>query len=1414
MNKFSFILVDLRSLISRKIFSLLFSLVGISFYSHSQVRLQDILPKSPTSASLAKYSEVPVSLSNGSANFTIPIYNISYSDIDIPIYISYNNNGLKIADISSWVGLGFDVRAGGLISRQTMGLIDEGEGGIQKPQVKDYLNKYYNDPSWSASERKLFLYRAAKGEIDTQYDIFTFSFFGHSGSFYIDKDNIPRLMPAEPFKISYQLDGLSNIGSFTIIDDKGFKYEFGEAENTSVAVSTEYPATTSFSEMNMQGNTTWYLTKVTSPSNRVVRFFYQGNGVIEREMLSSILTLPLTSNDPSVCGSGRTYGTNGSIVQHTERTIRKIEFDHGYIEFGKGGIRQDLSFDRTAPDSYTLGEIKVCNVSNTVLQKYVFNYDYFSTNRRLKLKSIDVLGENLIKDGRYEFDYYAETEDFPSPHWSQYGYKAQDYWGYYNGQTSNKGLLPNLDYASIRPGFLIPIDQQVGNRNSDPAYAVWGMLKRVTYPTGGTVNFEYEGNRVFYANSSQLPPIFKYSPTDSKVTLLSDGTLNGYKRVTFTVATTSEISFRCNYRSNDLAGFNPPQIRIIGGPSAQALQNAIDAQRQCSMIENNTVSDCNSISNFCCIQPGHYTVELDAQPWDSYITSSVFIELQATPSQNRIVYTGGMRISKIRSCADANNCTEKRYEYDNVQYDARQLPVFYSDYLSNFTQRIVNAGSSGAYLSGMCTSYTIYDQPLNMSRDVEYTRVTEYFDDGSSGKKIYYFHKVDFEGSNTTEPYPVPLVKNWRSGLVQKEELYKAVGSNDYKILRRTINTYSRYYVHDGSVSSLISSNGLKVKFEKMGADDVGQYSTFNIGLTPLFSEFFHLSAIRRTDFSYTENNVLIDSLIKTTGYSYNNLHHLQPTKIETTSSDGEILIKELKYPQDSFSDLAGTAVQGKDGLIASNQVSLTLEERTLKDEVHVKSVRSNFKLNGDLVLLDNIEIKEDDASYEIRLELVSYDTYGNLLQQQLKKDVPKSYKWGYNHNFPIAEVVNATEGQIFYTSFEDDGILGDSKTGRRFLNSGSFSVPFTPTPSNKSYFMTYWYWLNDSWKFSGVLPFNINVLSPGTRIDELRVFPIGAQMNTYTYNEFAGITSKTDANNETVYYEYDGMQRLKVIRDASGNILTRISYKNKSGYPVGDYNYIKQVDVLIADQRTEGDIAALGYTNKNEFIEYFDGLGRDLQSVSRQGSPSGKDIVIPYYYDKVGRESIKYLPFVSSESSGSFKHNAISIDDSYHSSEHFNFYNSLTSFIENDSQPYSQTVFESSPLNRIVKQGAAGEAWQPDVAEENDKSIKNTYVFNAANEVLLFKYDAKSGDVLMNNLAYYSANQLYAHKTSDEHNHEVIAYTDKEGKTVLKKVEYKEENGTKLYAETYYIYDDFGNLVVVLPPEAVVSIKSSVSSN
>jgi hypothetical protein len=137
---------------------------------------------------------------------------------------------------------------------------------------------------------------------------------------------------------------------------------------------------------------------------------------------------------------------------------------------------------------------------------------------------------------------------------------------------------------------------------------------------------------------------------------------------------------------------------------------------------------------------------------------------------------------------------------------------------------------------------------------------------------------------------------------------------------------------------------------------------------------------------------------------------------------------------------------------------------------------------------------------------------------------------------------------RIYHDSFEmTSGTSGDSKTGSKYLAAGSYTIPFTPPSDGATYKMSYWYWNNSQWNFSGEVPFNASINSAGTRLDELRVYPQGVLLDTYTYDKLVGMTTQTDANNVMTYYLYDKLGRLQFLKDDQGNVTKKVEYNYKN---------------------------------------------------------------------------------------------------------------------------------------------------------------------------------------------------------------------------------------------------------------------------
>jgi hypothetical protein len=253
---------------------------------------------------------------------------------------------------------------------------------------------------------------------------------------------------------------------------------------------------------------------------------------------------------------------------------------------------------------------------------------------------------------------------------------------------------------------------------------------------------------------------------------------------------------------------------------------------------------------------------------------------------------------------------------------------------------------------------------------------------------------------------------------------------------------------------------------------------------------------------------------------------------------------------------------------------------------------------------------------------------------------------------------------------------------------------------------------------------------------------------------------------------------------------------------PMGlsNMNY-HSVTNIVKNGKKDADNLNLAISDFAMATEYQDGLGRTTQSVLTGQSPLQKDIVAPVVYDAQGRVSKSYLPYVSTASDGGKKANDITSGTGYAGSEQYLFYQN-TSKVAPSTAPYTSTLYEPGPLGRVTEQGATGADWQPG----GNHTLKKRYEVNAANEICLFAYNANTGLVSLatGDPGFYGAGQLMVSKTTDENGNEVIEYVDKIGHTVCKKVQYDVVNSVKQYTNTYYLYDDSGNLVVVLPPEAV----------
>ncbi|HEY8934409.1 MAG TPA: DUF6443 domain-containing protein, partial [Cyclobacteriaceae bacterium] len=160
--------------------------------------------------------------------------------------------------------------------------------------------------------------------------------------------------------------------------------------------------------------------------------------------------------------------------------------------------------------------------------------------------------------------------------------------------------------------------------------------------------------------------------------------------------------------------------------------------------------------------------------------------------------------------------------------------------------------------------------------------------------------------------------------------------------------------------------------------------------------------------------------------------------------------------------------------------------------------------------------------------------------------------------------------------------------------------------------------------------------------------------------------------------------------------------------------NSIITLEPLVDGFTSLSDLTTQSPDSVSQKVQYFDGLGRHYQDVFVKNSPGKNDITQTSIYDAFGRDVQEYLPFTGGND-GCPKNDIIDVNGNYIGLAQ-DFYNNPSSKIAVDDKPYAVTVYESSPLNRVLKKGAAGAVWQPsgdDAYSTNDKTIKKSYATN-----------------------------------------------------------------------------------------------------
>ena len=472
-----------------KIYFILLFLV-ISLKLNSQTELPNYIPPSPETQSFFRIQEFTVNHSTGVPSINIPIYTIKSGDLILPISISYDASGRKLADVNGPIATNWSLNAGGLISKTIFGKPDskfarpssgmaETNAEINALPADDkfhLLDSYFKSVKEETNQFQIY---------DTQYDIYNFSVGSYSGNFlfedwYSDNSREAIVLPQQPLKIKASAGG-RGIGNVSIVDPKGTKYNFGGNNGFETAKGTY-----NISAMN--------LSKITSADlSHTIDLYY----TLHNHSFAS------NSENYTIIDQRRNVSTDNESsfnLNVLRSTTSEYEVSRLHeIQFEGGSLKVNLENEYDC-----IASIELKNESGITIKEFIFersDLDHPTTPGTIynqKLDAIRVKNKNGVIIQNYEFDYYPVTN-------FSYNRTKRDWWGYKNG--GNNHLLPYYSIYKqsydISPGYYT-VGYGANRLSSNNSKE--GMLKSISYPSKGITEFDYESNRYYDEGYTQNAP--------------------------------------------------------------------------------------------------------------------------------------------------------------------------------------------------------------------------------------------------------------------------------------------------------------------------------------------------------------------------------------------------------------------------------------------------------------------------------------------------------------------------------------------------------------------------------------------------------------------------------------------------------------------------------------------------------------------------------------------------------------------------------------------------------------------------------------------------------------------------------------------------------------------------------------------
>lgn len=417
-------------------------------------------------------------LHTGDLQVELPLLTLPGKGIDIPISLAFSSGGVDHTTEASCIGLGWSLKAGGVITATING--DDDWNTASRSYVpwqydtyylEDLNQQYSNNPNHVASQLSYI------GNSNRNPDSYRYSLpDGRSGdiSIWLDLEDEHQIAmyPDTDCLISRTTDG------FLITDSNGIKYYFETKESNSSGSTT--------------CNTAWFLTRIVTLEGGITTFSYADESYTDYRVERDY-------HFPNVINTKR---------------LTRIDSEFGYVLFNSES-RVDMG------DAEEITSIELYTPTGNLVKGYGLTHGYPQTSS--ENSPINTANWRMSLTGVYEYD--AQENALP-------GYTFTYDYRFSRGKDSYK--LNNLPGANHKRGtwaepasFVAVID-----RNSEGYPACWAIssptlstaygfdlvdddsdittydyfcLTRIGLPTGGYESYTYEEHDYYYSGSCNAP---------------------------------------------------------------------------------------------------------------------------------------------------------------------------------------------------------------------------------------------------------------------------------------------------------------------------------------------------------------------------------------------------------------------------------------------------------------------------------------------------------------------------------------------------------------------------------------------------------------------------------------------------------------------------------------------------------------------------------------------------------------------------------------------------------------------------------------------------------------------------------------------------------------------------------------------